>query len=85
MTKIELPEPTGKCKYCGINTYPPDNKPATLPCGVFRNIGEAGLKDGEKVKVAFRCPYESKDEQLLLEQKIKNEGIPGESNWDDWV
>jgi hypothetical protein len=77
MPKLDLPEPTGKCPYCTINLYPPNNKPATMPCGVNRKVGEQGLDEKEKVKVAFICPFETEKDQKKLEEVIPIAGVLG--------
>lgn len=77
MPKLNLPEPTGKCPYCTINLYPPDNKPYIFPCGINRKVGEQGLDEKEKVKEAFICPWETPKDQEKLSQTKEDEIIAG--------
>lgn len=72
MAKMDLPEPTSKCPVCGINQYPPDDKPVIWPCGIGTGR-EKNLKPADRQK----CPYETDEDREKLMEMQDHEKIAG--------
>lgn len=83
MIKMNLPDPVGECKYCGINLYPSAEgpKPVKFPCGIRREIGDTDNKE-KKVKIDFHCPWETKEEQTKIDVTKFEELFSGDNNWE---
>ncbi len=75
-----LPRPSSKCPVCGINQYPPENKPLQWPCnvGLFRELNRKKEEQGV-------CPYETVEQQkdaLIVSSEDVIAGLLGTQSGD---